>query len=377
MNRQEMHQQLDHELERVKVSPRLRCSTLRAVQGKDEIVMKRKVSTALVLAIIAVLLASVALAATSKWGMQQFWQQYQNAYVPDNAGDYIQTDVHELGGNDVTILLRELYYDGTEVYATVDVTPTDKDTLLIPEFLSMADGWGNLTKTEDSTPILTRWQESGKKRVLAIGAYCRDENETDDITGNVDAVLNEEGVLTFSLEARYDTCKAERLGRFEFTLITYSDPDQGEAGRDADWKAKITLSAPLKAEQEARRLVCQTPQEYESIGVRVESITMEITPMNIRASVTYTVTDEALFATQGRDMWFEFIDPDSTETAPYKQRLKSGVDTEGWRSEDGTGHYTQVESLGVNEIHESYTLRAFDSGTKERFEAHTFIMQEE
>lgn len=377
MNREKMHQQLCDEMEHATVSPRLRCSTLRAVQGKDELIMRRKVSTALVLAIIAILLASVALAAAGKWGMQQFWQQYQDAYVPDNVDDYIQTDVHELQSNDVTVLVRETYYDGTRAYATVDVTPTDRNTLLIPDYMSMTDQWGDLTKSEDGTTIQEKWQASGKTRVLAIGISSREAQGDADVTGSVDAVLNEDGVLTFSVEARYDTCEAERSGLIELTLIPYSDPAVGEAGRDATWKATLTLSVPLKAEQEARYITCQTPQVYESIGVRVESITLEVTPMNIRASIAYTVVDEAAWAAQEGDVWFEFIDPDSTETAPYKQRLKSGVDTDGWISEDGSGHLVQVESLGVNEIHERYTLRAYNSSTKERFEAHTFIMQEE
>lgn len=377
MNREEMHQQLCREMEKVSVSPRLRCSTLRAMQGKDEMIMKRKVSTALVLAIIAILLASVALAAAGKWGMQQFWQQYQDAYVPDNVEDYIQTDVHELRSNDVTVLIRETYYDGTRAYATVDVTPTDKDTLLIPDFMSMTDQWGDLTKSEDGTTILDKWQASGKTRVLAIGISSREAQADADVTGSVDAVLNEDGVLTFSVEARYDAYEAERSGLIELMLIPYSDPAMGEAGRDANWKAKFTLSMPLKVEQEARYITCQTPQVYESIGIRVEGITLEVTPMNIRASVAYTVTDETAFAAQGGDVWFEFIDPDSAETAPYKQRLKSGVDTDGWIEEDDSGHFVQVESLGVNEIHERYTLRAYNSSTKERFETYTFIVAEE
>lgn len=190
MNREKMHQQLCDEMEHVTVSPRLRCSTLRALQGKDEMIMRRKVSTALVLAVIAILLASVALAAAGKWGMQQFWQQYQDAYVPDNVDDYIQTDVHELQSNDVTVLVRETYYDGTRAYATVDVTPTGRDTLLIPDYMSMTDQWGDLTKSEDGMTIQEKWQASGKTRVMAIGISSREGQGDADVTGSVDAVLN-------------------------------------------------------------------------------------------------------------------------------------------------------------------------------------------
>lgn len=373
----DVHRQLCQEIECVQVSPQLRRKTLSAMQGKDETVMKRKISVALVLAVLAVVLASAALASAGKWSLREFWQQYQDAYVPDNADEYIQKDILELKSNDVTVLVREAYYDGSKAYATVDVAPTSKDMLLIPEFLSMEDGWGNLTKTEDMTPILEKWKESGKGQVMAIGAACRDENETADVTGNADAVLNEDGVLTFSLEAQYDTYKAERNGRLEFTLIPYDDPAQGEQGRSSDWKAKINLSIPLKVEQTAKILTCTTPQVYESVGIRVESITMEITPMNIRASVTYTISDETAFAAKGEDVWFEFIDPDSTEKEPYKQRLKSGLDASAWIEIDESGTAVQVESLGANEVHERYTLRAYNSSTKERFEAYTFDMQEE
>lgn len=70
---------------------------------------------------------------------------------------------------------------------------------------------------------------------------------------------------------------------------------------------------------------------------------------------------------------------DSTADEPYEQRLTGGLSPSGTsHPTDGDSqtatHFIQEETLGKNELHDSYTLRAFECWDKQRFDTHTFEM---
>ena len=114
MNRDELNRRLHEEMTDVRVSPALRSKTLRAMQGKERIVVKRKWTVALAAALLAVLLCAAALAAAGRWGMLDFIGRYQNAYIPQDAGDYVQSDVAAFAQDGLAVNVRELYYDCDE-----------------------------------------------------------------------------------------------------------------------------------------------------------------------------------------------------------------------------------------------------------------------
>lgn len=115
--------------------------------------------------------------------------------------------------------------------------------------------------------------------------------------------------------------------------------------------------------------------EFASVGVRVDRLLIEVKPQEIYATLECTVTDEAAYAKAESGLWFEFIDPNSTETGAWKQQLSSGLTGVGSGSRVSDGKFQQHETLGLNELHETYTVRAYDAWTKERFEAHEFVMK--
>ena len=90
MKREELSRSLHRQMEGVQVSPQLRRQTLDAAQGKEgRPIMKRKLSAALVAALIIAALSAVALAAAGRTGMLDFLARYQGAYIPDNASNFI------------------------------------------------------------------------------------------------------------------------------------------------------------------------------------------------------------------------------------------------------------------------------------------------
>ena len=125
--------------------------------------------------------------------------------------------------------------------------------------------------------------------------------------------------------------------------------------------------------------VSEAGADYPGAGVRVDRVVLEVKPHEIAAAIEYSVTDrEAFDGTQG-GLWFEFIDPQK-EGEPWEQRLAAGltgggsagaVDTQ----EEEPVQFCQRETLGRNELHEVYTLRAFDAWEKGRYETREIRMR--
>ena len=374
MNRDELNRRLHEEMTDVRVSPALRGRTLLALRGKERI-MKRKWTVALAAALLAVLLCAVALAAVGRWGMLDFIGRYQNTYIPQDAGDYVQSDVAAFAQDGLAVNVRELYYDGRTARMTVDVTATDADTLLLGEDTQMDDAWGGLTgQAGDARTVLDVWHARGEARVLRVGLHTADV-EQGAADASLDWVLGEDGVLTWYIEQRYDDDRPAREVTLTVTATPYADPEAGEESLDWDRRAVLEKTLTLTADGDTDIFVSAEPAVYADAGVRVDCVRIEVKLQELVATVEFTVIDEAAFAATDDGLWFEFIDPQSTETAYASQRLTGGLSGSDSVEDLGGGRYVQTETLAKNELRDTYTLRAYNCWEKNRYETHEFIMQ--
>ena len=372
MNQDELNRRLHEEMADVRVSPALRGRTLLALRGKERI-MKRKWTVALAAALLAVLLCAVALAAVGRWGMLDFIGRYQNTYIPQDAGDYVQSDVAAFAQDGLAVNVRELYYDGRTARMTVDVSA--EDALLLGEDTQMDDAWGELTgQAGDARTVLDVWHERGEARVLRVGLHTADV-EQGAADASLDWVLGEDGVLTWYIEQRYDDDRPAREVTLTVTATPYADPEAGEESLDWDRRAVLEKTLTLTADGDTDIFVSAEPAVYADAGVRVDCVRIEVKLQELVATVEFTVIDEAAFAATDDGLWFEFIDPQSTETAYASQRLTGGLSGSDSVEDLGGGRYVQTETLAKNELRDTYTLRAYNCWEKNRYETHEFIMQ--
>ena len=372
MNRDELNRRLHEEMTDVRVSPALRGRTLLALRGKERI-MKRKWTVALAAALLAVLLCAVALAAVGRWGMLDFIGRYQNTYIPQDAGDYVQSDVAAFAQDGLAVNVRELYYDGRTARMTVDVSA--EDALLLGEDTQMDDAWGGLTGQEsDTRTVLDVWHARGEARVLRVGLHTADV-EQGAADASLDWVLGEDGVLTWYIEQRYDDDRPAREVTLTVTATPYADPEAGEESLDWDRRAVLEKTLTLTADGDTDIFVSAEPAVYADAGVRVDCVRIEVKLQELVATVEFTVIDEAAFAATDDGLWFEFIDPQSTETAYASQRLTGGLSGSDSVEDLGGGRYVKTETLAKNELRDTYTLRAYNCWEKNRYETHEFIMQ--
>ena len=363
----------------VRLSPELRAKTLYAMRGSEERSpkMKRKFSVALVFALVAVLAVAVALAVANRKGVLDFLS-YSEATLPENAADYVQTDVAAGEQDGLHAVVREVVYDGHRLWATVDINMDGEKPLLTGFDYGLDDEekWAWLrhdeSETDDRT-ILDVYKAENYTDAYYIVASVYDEN--DDQNTSCEAHLQDDGTLTFYESISFEQAKAEREITVSVRAFKYEEKD-GRMNLNQKPMAELKLRFTAKASAvDEETIVSVEPVEYESIGVRVDRVTMTEKPLEMDYAIEYTVVDAEKFAQTDDGLWFEFIDPNSREEQPYDQRLKEGVFSVGSVEPVDDTHFRQIGTLSLSEKADCYTLRAYECWEKRRFDTHEIRMK--
>lgn len=376
MKREEYAARLHHELQAVHVPPALRSRTLAALHKKEEPIMKKKLTLVLTTALIALLLGSAALAAARHWGLLDFVGRYAAPHhIPEDAPAYIQQNVAAWETEDLTISVREMYYDGYYLQTVVDIEPRDPSILLVSGMFSTNDYYANLhpklTTEEDDRTIAQYYRDGGYEQLLVLSPAVTTDGET---TQGV--YLQEDGTLTFYLETGYNEPLSTRNAELRLLIQTCIDPENDRMDRTLDERITLPLTLTVPEGVVPVTWVCDTPQDFTEAGVRVDRLTVVALPLSLYATIEYSVIDAERYAPLEDSLWFEFIDPNSAAELSVQQRLDGGFTGTGGIEGIGDGRFIQRETLGVNELHSEYTLRVFDAFTKDRYEARTFVMHE-
>ena len=379
MKESQISDALRESMNAVRLSPALRARALCAMRGSEERrpKMKRKFSAALAFALVGVLVVAVALAVANRKGVLDFLS-YSEATLPENAGDYVQTDIASDERDGLHAVVREVVYDGHRLWATVDINMDGEKPLLTGLDYGLDDEWAWLRHDESETDdrsILDVYREEGYTDACYIAASIYDED--DEKNTSCEVHLQDDGTLTFYESLVFEQEKAEREITVSVRAFKYEEKD-GKMNVNqkpmAELKFRFTAKASIVEEETT---VSVEPVEYESIGVRVDRVTMTAKPLEMDYAIEYTVVDAEKFAQTDDGLWFEFIDPNSTETEPYAQRLKDGFSRRGEVTPMDDTHYRQTGTLSLDEKADCYTLRAYECWEKRRFDTHEIRMKKE
>ena len=373
------------EMSAVHVSPQLRSATLRAAQGKEERPMKKKISAVLVVCLVLTLFGAAAIAMAYHTGILDFAGRYTDVYVPDDAQKYVNSDVLQMENDVVSVNVNELYYDGRLSRMTVELQPKDPSTLLLGPTSFPEDSWRDLVHMNgqwddsDTRTIAQVWRENGYQAVYSVDTWMKPLSG--EVTGGTgDNNLSPDGTLTLYCQVEYGDDQPSRDVLFQLFLTPWETPLEADSAFLHE--KTIRLEAPLTLEADEamnESYISAEPAEYPSVGVRVDQLLINVRPQDIHVVIDYTVTDREAYAKTDGGLWFEFIDPESTAEQPYDQRLQSGLSGGGSVTPldgdpDTATQFRQTETLGRNELHDAYTLRAYECWEKQRFETHTFKM---
>ncbi len=379
---------LHRQMKNVHVSSGLRAKTIQAMKGhEEENIVKHKVRTALVMALVCVLCAAAALAAAGQMGLLDYLKMPQGTEIPENAGDYIDTDIISTKHENYTVNVREAYYDGEQLLMTVDVIPPE-GVLLIGEDMELTDNWQNLVWPEeldesDTRTVQDYYRENGYKKICSVGMQIRGDWEQQELC-SMDWVLSQDNVMTIFMKLLYTENKPHRDVGLTVSATPYDDPEAPDAQPDYTQSILIEGVVPLEkvetAETNELIRVNEAPMMFDSIGVRVDRVVMEEKPLEIHYTIEYTVVDPEKYKKTDYGLWFEFIDPNSTAEEPYEQRLKSGPSADGESGPvDGdvetARHFRETGTLALSEKADQYTLRAYECWEKQRFDTCTFTVR--
>ena len=366
----------------VRLSPELRAKTLYAMRGSGERSpkMKRKFSAALVFALVAVLAVAVALAVANRAELLDYMNASSNAQIPYDAASYIKQGTESGEGNTFSLNVREKFYDGRTLRLTVDVTAKAPKTLLYGLDFFPEDSWQDLitltydgVDPSDERSILDVYHENGYEQMMRIRLNVLSQAEDDFADTTQEVVLNEDGTLTFFYVKEFETDEPTREIELSASAKEMTEKDgKTESGDEETVEAAFTVEKENSDEETA---VSAEPVEYESIGVRVDKVTMTTGPLEINYAIEYTIIDAEKFKQTDDGLWFEFIDPDSTASEPYAQRLKDGFSRAGEVAPMDETHFRQTGMLSLDEKADTYTLRAYECWEKQRFDTHEIQMK--
>ena len=339
-----------------------------------------KFSAALAFALVGVLVVAVALAVANRKGVLDFLS-YPEATLPENAGDYVQTDIASDERDGLHAVVREVVYDGHRLWATVDINMDGEKPLLtgLDYGLDDEEKWAWLRHDESETDdrsILEVYREEGYTDAYDIAAFVYDED--DEKNTSCEVHLQDDGTLTFYESLVFEQEKAEREITVSVRAFKYEEKDgRMNLNQKPMAELKLHFTAKASAVDDEETIVSVEPVEYESIGVRVDRVTVTAKPLVMDYAIEYTVVDAEKFAQTDDGLWFEFIDPNSREEQPYDQRLKEGVSGVVSVEPVDDTHFRQIGTLSLSEKADCYTLRAYECWGKRRFDTHEIRMKKE
>ena len=372
-------------------APSLQYQIARKAKGEEPVVKKISATGILVIALIAVSMTAALAAALNGWGIINFAGDHVNAYVPPKYEESITKENEVIETESVRCTLQESYFDGKILRLTAQIVPK-VNTLLIGPASSVEDPisdlfWRTLNPEDEETD----WESIGAYALRMHDGHLAEiglnaEVEWDDYSS--DFMRNEDGTYTWYLECqtRDETQEANVPLVLSYFPMTITEEQLASEQVDIDFDHKETATITKSFHSVPTKIyICDTPMDFPSVGVRVQNVVMTVTPLEIRCILDYEITDLEVYQEQEDGLWFEFIDPSSTETDPYAQCVSDGLTSGGSIGRKDGLHdlpdevgtvYRQNGAIGLDALSDQYTIRAYSAWDKTRYEMATFNVTE-
>jgi hypothetical protein len=390
ISRNEFRHAIDCGLSGLRADPWLARRVVAFAKEEPSMAKKCAVSTVLVIILVCVLIAGALAATLGTWGIIDFAGRY-SSYIPPTYEESITHEDLTLENDSLSCTVQESYFDGRILRVAARVVSKTGALLLASDcspYDPVSDLFNNSPEKSDSEireetigAYALRMHE-GRLAAVRMSIEFPWEEEA------MDLVMNADGSCTVYLECQ---CPDEQPQIEAPLTITYrpmnvTAPQSEQEEMRIDMTKPTTISAAMTFRSVGSKVfVCDTPIEFQSAGVRVTWVEMTVTPLEIRYFLDFEVTDIEAFQAQDGGLWFEFIDPDSTNSAPYDQRVSNGLTSYGIvkRLDGNDGEpikvgavYRQCDSIGLDALSEKFTIRAFNAWEKDRYETVTFSVRE-
>lgn len=369
---------LNRRLSGLKADPHLAGRILSAGEKKAFRPSRPLLTLGLALLLCLILATGALAAALHFFGILHFAGKSPHAYTPSSAPSAIHPQIAFAETAHAACTLQESYYDGKILRVTAHIAPKEK-TLLIGGDTAPGDPASSLFQGPDAP---------GKS--LAEYALLHYDGRMADISLHGDGdethavALHGDGTATVYLQCIFPEEKANRETELSFVFLPIRIAGDATAAADGSRRESAFLPLTLHT-ADTQTYAFHGSLPFPSVGVKVIGVTMTVTPLEIRYTLDYEITDAAAFSAQQGGLWFEFIDPAITKTAHATQRLSDGLTASGSAGRADGRHflpdeagvvYRQTDALGLDAWGQTFTLRAYNAWDKTRYETQTFQVTE-
>lgn len=343
--------------------------------------MVRKKSVVLAAAVVltlCVLAAGAVAAVLGGWGILQFAGRSGGVYLPSGSEGCIKQENLSIETEYVVCTIRESYYDGKILRLAAQVVPKER-LLLIGGDASPND------PVQENTP--GRAGEGMSYAAYALKSFGGKLIDISLHTGADDVHSfhpNDDGSITVYTECVFDDELPRRDLEVQLVCMPVLLSGDGTAKYNAALRENVSVPMTVHA-SETKTYVCKELLSFPAVGVRIVCVELTATPLDIRYAIDYEITDLKAYLAQNDALWFEFIDPESTESEYAAQQVPDGLtasdsvgrlDGAHFQSACVGDVYRQTGSIGLDAFGDRYTVRAYNAGWKNRYETVTFNVAE-
>ncbi len=382
---------VSNSLSHVQEDPWLTQRVLANAKGEEPMTKKISASAILIISLIAISMTAALAAALNSWGIINFAGDHANAYVPPKYEESITKENEIIETESVRCTLQESYYDGKILRLTAQIVPK-VNALLIGPGSSVENPISDLFwRTLDPEDEETEWESIGAYTLRVHDGHLARiglDAEMEWIDYSSDFIRSEDGSYTWYLECQAQDETQETnvplvLSYYPMT-ITEEQLAAKQETIDFDHKETAVITKTFHS-VETKTYVCDSPMDFPSVGVRVQNVILTVTPLEIRVTLDYAITDLDVYQAQNDGLWFEFIDPKSTATEPHAQCVSNGLTSGGSiERKDGLHDlpdevgtvYRQTGAIGLDALSDQYTIRAYNVWDNTRYETATFRVTE-
>ena len=351
-------------------------------QGKEEkaipTVSKSLASTVVVIALFCVMGTGALAAMLNFWGIIDFAGKHINTYVPPRYEDSIVRKAITINTNHVTCTIQESYYDGKILRITALIEPKEP-VLLVSGDTSPYDPADDLfPNPENRSMSLAQYALAYYDGQMADISLHTGRNDTHSFHPNDD------GSTTLYMECLFDDELVQR--ELELRLVYMPVLISADASCKYDSSTREITSVPMVFHAvNVKTYTCNKELNFPSVGVSIKNVTITVTPLEIRYTLEYEITDLKAYNAQNNGLWFEFIDPTGSEDVISAQRVSDGLSSTGSIGRRDGLHfapdevgtvYQQSGSIGLDSFGDQYTIRAYNAMDKTRYETMTFTVSE-
>jgi len=311
------------------------------------------------------IIPTFAYAAFHRFGLSDFiGGRVSNGLVLPGASEIVQTDISiEAEQTDfATFDVRDAIFAGNDIYFTVAITPRDKDTLLIPFYLSKGDPVQRLFPSYQGQETIGDYASAnGKALVMAEFTWIYFDGSAWEYR------FEDDGTLIFLISGKYAGEPADIL-EIELSFIFYTAPDYSEDPRITE-----TISFTLKNTGHIAEASSSDAVLFADAGVRVDRVALTASEMSVNVSIEFTVTDAEKFTATDYGLWFELLTDDGE---PYPT-IGSGVirpfdkETTQLVQDAGTRFVQEISISAMETLPDHIVIRGYNCWDKTRYEKHT------